>query len=381
MLALVSKFPYRQYMKKKILYIGGFEMPDKNAAAHRVMSNALLLREMGFDVTFIGPTKDRMNAQAEANGFKCEYVDYPKSTLEWLRYITVFVSTDKILSHKPDYVILYNFPAVASLRILRACHKHGIKVFHDLTEWESANGWSPRQIIRKMDIGLRMRYCMKKMDGVIAISRYLYDRYRHYTNCIIIPPTIDLNNPKWNRERKITCGKTIELVYAGTGGFGVKDKLDYIIDNVMPFKLIHLTIVGMTKERYEKGYGPLPSNCDNVEFLGRIPHLDAIKAVQDADFQMLIRDDTLKTKAGFPTKFVESISCCTPVIATLTSNIGDYLHDGYLGFVVDQKQSLRDVFAKLIAMDKSEIVQMKQQCKEFRKFDYRNFKDEFSKLL
>lgn len=366
---------------KKILYIGGFEMPDKNAAAQRVMANALLLREMGFEVIFIGPTKDRANAVTKANGFKCEYVDYPTNTRNWLKYITTFVPTDKILKHKPDYVVLYNFPSVASLKILKVCHKYGIKVYHDLTEWEGSRGWSFREIIRKMDINLRMRYCMKKMDGVIAISRYLYDWYSPHTKCIMIPPTVDLTSPKWNRERELTTGKSIELVYAGTGGFGMKDKLDVIIENLQLFPTIHLTVIGMTKKHYEEGYGPLPIGCTNVTFRGRIPHMDAVKAVQDADFQMLIRDDTLKTRAGFPTKFVESISCCTPLIATLTSNIDDYIKDGYLGYVVDEKHSLRDVFTCLIAMDRADFIKMKQQCREFVGFDYHNFKGEFAKLF
>ena len=366
---------------KKILYIGGFEMPDKNAAAQRVMANALLLREMGFEVTFIGPIRDRAAAVTETNGFKCEYVDYPTNIGSWLRYITVFVPIKKILEYHPDYVILYNFPSVASLRILKACHKHEILVYHDLTEWEWAIGWSPREIIRKLDINLRMRYCTKKMDGVIAISRYLYDWYSPYIKCILVPPTVDLSNPKWNRDRELTTGKPVKLVYAGTGGFGVKDKLDVIIENVKPFVNIHLTVIGMTKERYEEGYGALPKDCINVEFRGRISHVDAVKAVCDADFQMLIRDNTLKTRAGFPTKFVESISCCTPLIATLTSNIGDYFKDGCLGFVVDEEHTLRDVFAQLLKMDREDFIAMKQRCRDFTGFDYHSYKDEFSKLF
>lgn len=366
---------------KKILYIGGFELPDKNAAAQRVMANALLLREMGFDVIFIGPTKDRSNAVSSVNGFKCEYVDYPTNTSNWLKYITNFIPINTILKHKPNYVVLYNFPSIASLKILNACHKHGIVVYHDLTEWESSKGWSPRQIIRKLDINLRMNYCIKKMDGVIAISKYLYDWYLPFTKCIMVPPTVDLSDDKWNRNRHLIFEKPIELVYAGTGGFGVKDKLDFIIENLSSFDAIHLTVIGMTKERYETGYGPLPKGCNNVTFRGRIPHIEAVKAVQSADFQMLIRDDTLKTRAGFPTKFVESISCGTPVIATLTSNIGDYIKDGYLGFVVDKNQSLRDVFTRLIRMDKSDIIKMKQQCRDFKGFDYHNYKNEFSKLF
>lgn len=366
---------------KKVLYIGGFEMPDKNAAAQRVMANALLLREMGFEVSFIGPTKDRANAVAEANGFKCEYVDYPQGVGQWLKYITEFVSTERIMAHKPDYVVLYNFPAVASLKILKACHKNGIKVIHDLTEWEGTRGWSPRELIRKIDIALRMRYCMKKMDGVIAISRYLYDQYKDYTRCILVPPTVDLNNPKWNRERKLNASQNVNLVYAGTAGFANKDRIDFIIEVVKSFPSIRLTVIGMTEEQYVQVYGPMPADCKNVEFRGRVPHTEAVKAVCDADFQMLIRENTLKNMAGFPTKFVESMSCCTPLIATLTSNIGDYLKDGDNGFVVDGEQTLFKVFSRILAMDKNDIIAMKQHCKDFTGFDFRSYKSEFGKLF
>lgn len=366
---------------KKIVYLGGFELPDKNAAAQRVMANALLLRDMGFEVSFIGPTKDRVYTVAETNGFKCEYVDYPKSVGQWLRYITQFVCIEKILANKPDYVLLYNFPAVASLKILKACHKNGIKVIHDLTEWESADKWNPRDIIRKIDIFLRMRYCMKKMDGVIAISRYLYEHYKDYTKCILVPPTVDLNNPKFNREREFRYSDNIKLVFAGNAGIGVKDRLDYIIRDLQQFPTIELTVIGMTKDQYEKGYGPLPENCHNVEFCGRVPHTEAVKAVCDADFQMLIRDNTLKNRAGFPTKFVESMSCCTPVIATLTSNIGDYLKDGVNGFVVEEELTLSKVFSRILTMDKDDIKAMKQHCKDFTGFDYRSYRLEFGKLF
>lgn len=366
---------------KRVLYIGGFEMPDKNAAAQRVMANALLLREMGFEVSFIGPTKDRTNAVAEANGFRCEYVDYPSGTKQWLKYITEFVNPGRILAYKPDYVVLYNFPAFASLKILKTCHKNGIKVVHDLTEWEGTRGWSPREIVRKIDIALRMRYCMKKMDGVIAISRYLYDYYKDYTQCILVPPTVDLTNPKWNREREMTAGRTIQLVYAGTAGFGNKDKLDVIIEAIKAFSSIHMTVIGMTQDQYEQGYGKMPEGCKNVQFRGRVPHAEAVKAVCDADFQMLIRDNTLKNRAGFPTKFVESMSCCTPLIATLTSNIGDYLKDGKNGFVVDETQSLMKVFTRILGMEGKDIVDMKQNCRDFTGFDYRSYKTEFGKLF
>ena len=41
----------------KILYLGNFELPDKNAAAHRVLGIAKALREGGNEVYFTGISK------------------------------------------------------------------------------------------------------------------------------------------------------------------------------------------------------------------------------------------------------------------------------------------------------------------------------------
>ncbi len=366
---------------RKILYIGGFEMPDKNAAAQRVLANAMTLREMGYDVAFIGPTKDRDNTIDEFNGFKCYYIDYPQGLKQWVKYITTFVSTDKILEYNPDYVILYNFPAIASLRILKACHKKDIKVIHDLTEWEASEGWSPREIIRKIDINLRMHYCMKKMDAVIAISRYLYDYYSRYTRAILVPPTVDVDNLKFDRDRQLSTNRPVQLVYAGSIGAGNKERLDQIIDAVSKVDSLKLIVVGITADQYQQAYGDLPVDCNNIIFKGRVSHQEAVRMVCDSDFQMLIRENTLKNKAGFPTKFVESMSCCTPLIATVSSNICDYLVDGKNGFIVDENKSLQSILEKVSRMNYEDIIAMKEQCRSFVGFDYRSFKEEFSKIF
>lgn len=358
-------------------------MPDKNAAAQRVMANAMLLREMGFEVAFIGPTKDRANAISEFNGFSFEYIDYPKGTLDWIKYITTFIKIDEILKYSPDYVVLYNFPSVASLKIIRACHKHNIKVVHDITEWEFAKGSSIRSIVQRVDIALRMRYCVKKMDGVIAISRYLYDYYKTYTNTILVPPTVDLSNPKFCRDRTLSASEGItKLVYAGSAGvFAAKDRLDFIIDSVNKSPSLQLDIVGMTKEQYQETFGDKSFINDNIRFYGRVSHKEAIKYVCEADFQMLIRENTLKNKAGFPTKFVESFSCCTPLIATKTSNICDYLQDGINGFLVTDNRPLDRVLEEVSKMSVDEKLKMKEACKSFDGFDYRCYAEEFSKIF
>lgn len=366
---------------KRVLYLGGFELPDKNAAAQRVIANAMLLREMGFEVSFIGISKDIENAPKMVNGFVSNPMPYPTNTIEWMHQIFTFVETDGILKRKPDYVVLYNFPAVASLRILSVCHKKGIKVIHDLTEWESNKRWRPSDVVRKIDINLRMRYCMKKMDGVIAISRYLYEYYKRYVNTIMVPPSIDLREEKWNRKRQLSSGDTVKLVYAGSAGFGAKDRLDIIIEAVVKHPNMQLDVIGMNEDNYINGYGVLPEKCDNIIFHGRIPHTEAVKAVQNADFQFLIRDSNRKNNAGFPTKFVESMACCTPVIATLTSNIDDYLINGRNGYVVDDIHTLDNVLDIISTLSFSEIVKMKESCRDITVFDYREYKNIFEKIF
>lgn len=366
---------------KRVLYIGGFELPDKNAAAQRVMANAKLLREIGFEVSFIGISKDINNAPEIVDGFQSEPIPYPSSIKQWIRQICIFIDTKVILSHKPDYVILYNFPSIASLRILRTCHQNGIKVIEDITEWEAATSFSLREIIHWFDINLRMRFAVKEMDGVIAISRLLHDYYHKYTSTIMVPPTVDISLEKWNRNRKLTVNSPRKLIYAGSIGMGNKDRLDKIIDVVQKYKSLELDIIGLDEQQYLSAFGQESPLSNNVHFFGRVSHVNAVTAVQKADFQLLIRDSTLKNNAGFPTKFVESMTCCTPLIATSISNITDYLQNGINGFLVDENQTLNTVLGQIIEMRDEEIIEMKTKCKDLVCFDFRNYKSDFERLF
>ena len=42
-----------------ILYVGGFELPDWNAAAHRVVANAMIFRAIGYRVLLLGVTREK----------------------------------------------------------------------------------------------------------------------------------------------------------------------------------------------------------------------------------------------------------------------------------------------------------------------------------
>ena len=68
--------------KGTVFYIGGFELPDKNAAAHRVLNNAKIFRELGFRVIFCGIDQNIEQPILEAcvvSGFESYPLPYPQN--------------------------------------------------------------------------------------------------------------------------------------------------------------------------------------------------------------------------------------------------------------------------------------------------------------
>ncbi len=367
---------------KKILYLGGFELPNRNAAAQRVIAIAKTMREVGYEVEFIGVTKEYMEVgqQFVFEGFKYISVKYPSSIAEWFYQITRFIPLEIIDEKKPNIVVLYNFPAIAQNRIIKFCHRRGIKVLADLTEWYITEGYMPRDIIKKWDTHKRMNDYNFNVDGVIAISRYLYNFYMDKVRTVYIPATVDLQEEKWNRNRKIEIHHPIRLVYAGSPGSGQKDKLDILVNAVAGKPKFELNIFGITKDQFEVNFGKkVPA--DKIKFYGRVSHVNAIKMVGESDFDVIIREDNLVTRAGFPTKFVEAYSCGTPVIANPSSNILDYLNDGVNGFMVTENNSLEQVLNKIAGMSNDELKKIKDSAMNLTDFDYRKYKTEIKYLL
>lgn len=371
-------------MRKKVLYIGGFNLPDKNAAAHRVLGTAKIIREAGYDVEFFCITKEPELAGAvkEVDGFKYVARLYPNGVSEWLKYITDFIKSDYIKKIQCDYVLMYNFPAIAGKRVADYCHKAGIKVYAELTEWYVAEGHSPRSYIKRLDTSLRMRVFSHKLDGVITTSKYLMDYYSgKVNNLMYLPFAVDLQEKKWCRDRDIAASTPTKLVYAGSPGGKQKDRVDELVNSAADFPNIVVDIFGITEEQYIKDYQVKQTVPSNIVFHGRVSHAVALKMVRDADFEVVIRDDNRVTKAGFPTKFVEAFSSGTSVIATPSSNICDYLKDGVNGFVIDSKQTLKACLNRISQMSVQEITAIEHAARNVTAFDFRNYVDAMKAFL
>ena len=145
-------------MKRTILYIGGFELPDKNAAAHRVTSNGKIFEELGYLVKYRG----LFNEKKSENIFD---IKRPSNFVEWVTYSVGCKSIIDLINEDSSIVavILYNYPALAQARILSFCKKRNIKVISDCTEWYSVKNHKslPMKIIKGLDTSFRMRVINK----------------------------------------------------------------------------------------------------------------------------------------------------------------------------------------------------------------------------
>ncbi|HEY9001047.1 MAG TPA: glycosyltransferase [Mucilaginibacter sp.] len=386
-------------LKKGILYIGGFELPDKNAAAQRVVANGKLLMELGYSVYYLGidrtltERKPIESTKKVFDGFEYYGVKYPSGLADWMHQLTSITDITRIANQidSLEYIIAYNYPAMALAKLSSWCRSKNIRLISDCTEWYDPQGSLLFKMIKGFDTYLRMKVIQPKLDGLIVISGYLYSFYvNRMKNVIQIPPLVDIRADKWANDC-LNNSKEVVLVYAGSPGKFAKDRLDSLLQALAVIKAetnirFLLNVVGVTKEQYidDFGAGSFPETLEKeVNFKGRLPHTDTLNEIKCADYALFLRDNNLMNTAGFPTKFVEALSCGTPVLTNASSNITDYLKDGENGYLLDNSsaEALVKTLSFALTQTKEHIHGMKAIIKASSIFDYRNYLGAFNNFL
>ena len=181
-----------------------------------------------------------------------------------------------------------------------------------------------------------MKVLHKKTDGLIVISKYL-ENYYAKQKTVLIPPLVDKSESKWLSSQKISR-KIFRLVYAGWPN-KAKERLDLLVNSIEKIAErlpLQLDIYGINEQDYRRIYSLQDGNVfpPCIIFHGKVSHQEALQAVKNADYSLIIRESSRKNNAGFPSKLVESISCGTPVLTTAISNVVDYVHDGNNGYII-----------------------------------------------
>ncbi len=358
--------------KGTVLYIGGFELPDKNAAAQRVVGIAKGLKDLGYEVVFLNSVKGLKKhsiAKKKYFGFNC----YEYGRENDLDYMILAETTLKMIKRiAPQKIIAYNYPAISLFKILMYCRSNKIICYGDVSEWyKDESKKIIYRIIKNFDTFLRMKFVNKKLNGVIAISRYLFNYYRKFTKTVLIPPTVDIFDKKWLSENDNIDENS--FVYAGSPS-AQKERLDYIINafqNIQDKQKAKLNVLGITEEEFRKMYSYKGTISSAIIFWGRVDHQSVLDVIKHSKASIIIRTNNSVVKAGFPTKLVESISCKTPVIANRFSNVSEYLSKNN-SMLFDEKGRLETCLIKACKMNKEVDNSL---------FDYRNYMSELEELL
>ncbi|MCI8483240.1 MAG: glycosyltransferase family 4 protein [Lachnospiraceae bacterium] len=363
-------------MKRKgtILYFGGFELPDKNAAAQRVMNVAKAFRDLNYHVVFVGTDKEKISSNIREgytyyNEFPCFAEKYPGNLIEWVRHLTSARAYIDLIRTVDDtkMVVFYNFPAIAMKRIMNYCRKNKIKCISDVTEWYQPLGSLVFRLIKTFDTEYRMGSLNFKCDGVIAISEYLNQYYSSRVETLKLPPLVDIREAKWKENGE---KKEYTFVYAGKPSSD-KERLDLIVEAIEKREDVSLCIVGITRKEYEAMYHRQGTFINTV-FQGRVSHEETIRIIQKSKWSLILRENTKLIQAGFPTKVVESISCGVPVCTNKFSNISDYLNTKN-SIVCEKVEDITDAVSKAVKTGKMEF--------DTAQFDYHKYLPEVEKFL
>lgn len=382
--------------KGTVFYIGGFELPDKNAAALRVMANGKILRDLGYRVVFIGVDK-ALPGGADAthtvnSGFECWSVPYPTGTLSWIKYLCGLPAILKILKSyggaSPVAAICYNYPAIASLRIKKLCTRLGIKMLSDATEWYDATGGSlPHRLIKALDTAVRMYIVHPRMHGIITTSRYLTDFYARQGKLTVELPTL-FDGARFSAPHVGRGEGNLKFIYVGSpfdvdkvnrSRTNLKERLDTCVEIFHSLhakgKAFRFDVVGITQSDYLKVFPEHRMLLDEMRdvacFHGRVPNDQVVGLIGESDFSIFFRDRTRVTLAGFPSKLAESISIGTPVVVNRMLSLESFA--GSPGIVLADPGCEMEVVESLFALSATQIDSLKQDAFKARTFHYENY--------
>ena len=221
------------------------------------------------------------------------------------------------------------------------------------------------------------RFAIKKDCYVLAISKYLENYYKKKNVLTYRLPFIN----RFTNMNSVSNRHMIEAkrCFAYTGIPGKKDDLYGLIkafSNLTEEELKEtvLIIVGpKINDLYKQG---IPINLiekvkNSIMFVGRQPY-SAMKDIYSVcDFTVLLKKANMRhAKADFPSKVSQSLSFGIPVIANASSDLNDFLVDGYNGLIFDGADylSLSESFKRALTLREEDIVRMKENsiltCKE-----------------
>jgi glycosyltransferase involved in cell wall biosynthesis len=385
----------------KTLIISYNKFPNGDAGAVRDYLFTKMFNKLGFNVCVVGMGQNTNFAIKDYKGVAYVSLRH-KGVTKKSRLLNYFGYTKKLFDFMKDYysdslpdiIFVVNMPIHSLFSIKKFALKNNIKLIHDSVEWYSPKQFkygflSPEFIIKE----LNNRFIVDKNFQVISISKFLHNYYSEKNiSSIRIPVVFD--KYEISSYKNISENKLV-LIYAGSPGkkdylYTIVKSLIYLPDvilNKIEFRIIGVNELDLSK-MFKNEIDLFSKVKSSLSICGRVPREEVFENLVQADFTVLLRESNLRyAKAGFPTKFVESIASGTPMISNITSDLGDYIKDMDNSIVVDNCDSKSFANALIRAYELKFILKNIKYMQEKARitfethFHYENYIDDFRRFL
>lgn len=211
-------------------------------------------------------------------------------------------------------------------------------------------------------------FILVKNRNILTVSRLLKERYeQRKCICLQIPNLVS------TEVSKIVQKDTNKLLFGYFGSPGIHNNKDLLNKIIYGIDLltndersrIQFDIYGVTDSFLKKNC-EIPQDLlvrlkDCIFAHGKIEKKQIKSIIQNFDFTLLLRADNYSMNSGLSSKMSESMSNGVPLITNLTSNMGDYIQDGYNGIVCMDSSPLAmaEGIRKALALSNKELYEMK----------------------
>lgn len=272
----------------------------------------------------------------------------------------------------------------------RIVRRNRVPQIFDSVEWYDATNWRLQHLDYRYYKFLYMWYFVfKKADGIIAISRLIQEHFKKMNSNVVRIPTItDCENTIYRTKIQ---NSIVRFVFSGQLDRG-KDNLDTFIEALDAVDKAgirsQLDIYGPDLKTVQKHLGKksyLLTQHKNIIIHGRVPQEEAQQACLNCDYSVFFRLNRRSANAGFPTKLGECMTFGTPAICNDTGDISLVMNNRINGFLLKTKttEEIKETLKYILGMTVEEREQMRKEARKSAEqfFDYRNYENEFQKIL
>lgn len=381
-----------------IIYFGHFELPDKNALAHRVLANIKALEHGGYKAILVGYSrniqKTRILKTHRAEEFYDRYeIMYPRTPLDWILDGRSHKAIKKVLeTHDPRNckAIIFTGVGVANTKgLLKISRKYNIPLISDTVDWfpydESKTLYNRYKKWAENYINQKLK---PRVKNIICISSYLSNYYlKKGCNVITIPSLTYYDDVRFSALDKYEPTKKMKICYVGNPGIkGAKDRVDWCVKAFIKAAddSAELKVIGISEARFKAEFPDVYCEIGNkrVFFEEKLSNKECVKEIATSDYFAFAREDTQITRAGFPTKFAESMAIGTPVITTPSGDLAMYISDEKNGFLSSKctYDSYERAMKKALETTIEKRVSMHLACNE-SPLDEKNWREAFVKFV